>query len=64
VLPMLVGQLAEGVGLRMAMSSVFIALAYILSVAFWARPLVPNKTVRLTDLLGPRRRAASSPARQ
>jgi fucose permease len=64
VLPMLVGQLAEGVGLRMAMSSVFISLAYILSVAFWARPLVPNKTIRLTELLSPRRRAASSPAGQ
>lgn len=64
LLPMLVGQLAEGLGLRMAMSAVFIALAYILSVAFWARPLIPNQTVRLSDLLGRWRRQAQSPARQ
>ncbi|MCV2359380.1 MFS transporter [Paucibacter sp. TC2R-5] len=62
VLPMLVGQLGEVIGLRLAMSSVFISLAYILSVAFWARPLVANKTVRLTELLSSRRRPAASPA--
>ncbi|MEJ6007045.1 MFS transporter [Paucibacter sp. AS339] len=62
VLPMLVGQLAEVLGLRMAMNSVFITLAYILSVAFWARPLVPNETMSLSALLSARRRKASSPA--
>ncbi len=62
VLPMLVGQLAEVLGLRMAMNSVFITLAYILSVAFWARPLVPNETLRLSELLSRSKRgqAASS----
>lgn len=55
VLPLLVGQLAEAVGLRNAMGLVFVCLAYILSVAFWARPLVPNQTQSLAELLRLRR---------
>jgi len=63
VLPMLVGQLAETTGLRLAMCSVFLSLAYIFSVSIWARPLVSNETLPLSELLQrARRRAPATPA--
>ncbi|HEY0766886.1 MAG TPA: MFS transporter [Steroidobacteraceae bacterium] len=52
LLPLLVGLLADWLGLRTAMAVVFVTLAYILSVAFWARPLVRNETVSLSRMLG------------
>jgi len=51
VVPLLVGVLGDAIGLRAAMSTVFLTLAYILSVAAWARPLVRNETVPLAQLL-------------
>lgn len=51
VVPLLVGVLGDAVGLRAAMSTVFLTLAYILSVSAWARPLVRNETVSLAQLL-------------
>ncbi|MCV2422063.1 MFS transporter [Paucibacter sp. DJ2R-2] len=63
VLPMLVGQLAETTGLRLAMCSVFLSLAYIFSVSIWARPLVSNQMLPLSELLQrARRRAPATPA--
>ena len=46
VVPLIIGGLAEWVGLQLAMLALFITLAYILSVGFWARPLIHNATVR------------------
>ncbi len=43
--PLLIGWLADHIGLRMGMSLIYIFLAYILSIGFWARPLVNNKTI-------------------
>lgn len=51
VVPLLVGVLGDAVGLRAAMSVVFLTLAYILGVSAWARPLVRNETVSLAQLL-------------
>ncbi len=45
VLPLLVGVLGEWLGLRTAMTVVFVTLAYILSISAWARPLVKNQTL-------------------
>jgi FHS family L-fucose permease-like MFS transporter len=45
VVPLLVGLLGDRFGLRIALLSVFVTLGYILSVCFWARPLVRNKTI-------------------
>ncbi|WP_454761093.1 MFS transporter [Caulobacter segnis] len=53
VVPLLVGALGEHIGLRAAMLAVFVTLGFILSVAFWAKPLVRNETLDL------RRRAVS-----
>lgn len=63
VLPMLVGQLADLSSLRVAMSLVFVTLAYICSAAFWARPLIVNDTVSLASLWRARRGTAG-PARE
>jgi FHS family L-fucose permease-like MFS transporter len=45
VVPLLVGLLGDRFGLRIALLSVFATLGYILSVCFWARPLVRNETI-------------------
>ena len=46
VVPLIIAGLAEWLGLQIAMMTLFITLAYILSVGFWARPLVNNATVK------------------
>jgi len=43
--PLLVGLLGDWFGLRIGLLSVFATLAYILSVCFWAQPLVRNETL-------------------
>lgn len=45
VVPLIVGGIAEIVGLRFAMLFLLITLGYILSIGIWARPLVNNATV-------------------
>ena len=45
VVPLLVGLLGDWFGLRIALLSVFVTLGYILSVCYWARPLVRNETI-------------------
>jgi fucose permease len=47
VVPLIVGVLGDLVGLRGGMSFVFLTLAYILSISFWAKPLIKNKTISL-----------------
>ncbi|HME40851.1 MAG TPA: MFS transporter [Steroidobacteraceae bacterium] len=56
IVPLLVGMLGDHVGLRMAMSAVFATLLFILSIAWWAKPLVRNDTVSVAELVGLRRR--------
>jgi fucose permease len=46
VMPLIIGGLAESVGLRLAMLVLCITLGYILSVGIWARPLVTNARVK------------------
>lgn len=46
VVPLIIAGLAEWLGLQLAMVTLFISLGYILSVGFWAKPLVNNATVR------------------
>ncbi len=50
VVPLLVGMLGDRFGLRAAMLTVFVTLGYILSIAWWARPLIRNETVGLLEL--------------
>jgi fucose permease len=51
IVPLLVGVLGDHVGLRNALLTVFVTLGFILSVSWWARPLVRNQTVDLLDLI-------------
>jgi fucose permease len=46
-----VGWLGERVGLRAGMLVLYATLGYILSIGFWARPLVDNATMKLRDLI-------------
>jgi FHS family L-fucose permease-like MFS transporter len=56
VVPLLVGMLGDRIGLRLAMLTVFATLGFILSIAWWARPLIRNETVGVLDLFSLRRR--------
>jgi fucose permease len=64
IVPLLVGTLGDRFGLRTAMTTVFATLAFILSIAWWAKPLVGNETVGIVELIGlrPRRHAGSDPS--
>lgn len=51
VVPLIIGTLADGIGLRTAMFFLLIPLGYILSIGIWAKPLVTNARVKsLKDL--------------
>ncbi|MDH5399125.1 MAG: MFS transporter [Cyclobacteriaceae bacterium] len=45
VWPLIIGSIGDVFGLKTGMLLLYISLGYILSVGFWARPLVTNKTV-------------------
>ncbi|MFC2086674.1 MFS transporter [Bacteroidota bacterium] len=51
LVPLIIGWLGDMIGLKLAMTFLFITLIYILSVAFWAKPLVANKTISLKELI-------------
>lgn len=46
IIPALIGALADLLGLRAGMMILYVTLGYILSISFWAKPLVQNKTIR------------------
>ena len=46
IVPLIVGWLGQIVGLRYAMMFIYIPLAYMFSVGFWAKPLITNATIR------------------
>jgi len=47
VIPWLIGGLGDLIGLRFSMSIIFLTLGYILSISFWAKPIINNKTITL-----------------
>ncbi len=61
-----VGWLGERVGLRTGMLLLYVTLGYILSIGFWARPLVDNATISMRELAVSVRQAVARlrPARQ
>ena len=61
VVPLFVGVVGDHLGLRTALLTVFVTLGFILSVSWWARPLVRNQTIDWADLI--KSRAGSSPNR-
>jgi len=48
VFSLLIGRLKDMIGLQLGMVLLYLPLAYILSIAFWAKPLVSNATIRKT----------------
>ena len=57
VLPWVIGLLADHIGLRLGMTVLYLTLGYILSIGFWARPLVANATLLGGDARGSTREA-------
>jgi fucose permease len=51
LVPLIIGWLGDMIGLKMAMLFLFITLGYIYSISLWAKPLINNKTVKLSELL-------------
>jgi len=45
LMPLIIGRLGDWFGLRMGMTFLYLTLAYILSIGFWAKPLVQNLTI-------------------
>ncbi len=44
LIPFIIGWLGDRIGLRYGMSFMFLTLGYILSISYWAKPLVKNET--------------------
>ena len=47
VIPVVIGWLGDAFGLRNGMMFVYIPLLYILSIGFWAKPIVLNETISM-----------------
>jgi MFS transporter, FHS family, L-fucose permease len=45
IVPLIIGGLGDALGLRTGMFFLYITLGYILSIGFWAKPLITNQTV-------------------
>ncbi len=50
VIQLLIGGISDLTSLRTGMVFLFVTLGYILSISFWAKPLVNNKTVSLKEI--------------
>jgi len=45
VLPPLIGKLGDLFGLKVGLLVIYLTLGYLLSIGFWARPLIANATI-------------------
>ena len=45
LMPLVIGRLGDWFGLRQGMFVLYLTLGYILSIGFWARPLIANETL-------------------
>ncbi len=45
LVPLIIGRLGDSFGLRTGMFFLYLTLGYILSIGFWARPLITNETI-------------------
>jgi MFS transporter, FHS family, L-fucose permease len=48
IFSLLIGKLKDMIGLQLGMVLLYLPLAYILSISFWAKPIVSNATIRKT----------------
>lgn len=49
LIPFIIGWLGDLIGLRYSMFFLFLTLGYILSISYWAKPLVKNETILFKD---------------
>ncbi len=47
IVQILIGAISDIVSLRVGMMLIFVTLGYILSISFWAKPLISNATIKL-----------------
>ncbi|MDP9041883.1 MAG: MFS transporter [Bacteroidota bacterium] len=47
IVPLIIGWLGDHIGLRYGMCFLYLTMGFILSVGFWAKPTITNKTIRL-----------------
>jgi fucose permease len=47
VIPLIIGWLGDHLGLRSGMFFLYLTMGYILSIGFWAKPIITNKTIQL-----------------
>jgi MFS transporter, FHS family, L-fucose permease len=47
IIPLVIGWLGDHIGLRSGMCFLYLTLGFILSIGFWAKPIIKNKTVKL-----------------
>ena len=47
IVPLIIGWLGDQVGLKGAMCFLFLTLGFILTIGFWAKPIINNKTIDL-----------------
>ena len=45
LIPLIIGWLGDMFGLKIGMLFLFVTLGYILSIGFWAKPIISNKTI-------------------
>ena len=50
VVQLLIGGISDLISLRAGMLFLFVTLGYILSISFWAKPLINNKTVNIKEI--------------
>ncbi|HVM87528.1 MAG TPA: MFS transporter [Puia sp.] len=46
IVPLVVGWLGDHIGLRYGMCFLYLTMGFILSIGFWARPIITNKTIQ------------------
>ena len=49
IIPLIIGWLGDLYGLRIGMIFLYLTFGYIISIGFWSRPLVNNKTISLKE---------------
>lgn len=47
IVPLIIGWLGDLLGLRIGMLFLYLTMGYILSIGFWAKPIITNKTIKL-----------------
>jgi len=46
IIPLIIGWIGDHFGLRIGMLFLYLTIGYILSIGFWARPIILNKTIQ------------------